>query len=92
MGWRRSISAQLWQGGLNSCYRRTNFKAAWYTGNELELVLFSKVGLYDPKTSTWKYQNTTGTIPEPRLRPCSVAAKGDNDTYEVSLLSGTDHG
>ena len=56
-------------------------------GPNLDLVSFDHISLYDIKTGTWKAQNTTGAIPPPRWRTCSVLARGELDTYEVRMAS-----
>lgn len=47
------------------------------------LVPFDYVSLFNPITGEWRNQSTTGAIPTPRRRGCSVGVPGDNGTYEV---------
>jgi hypothetical protein len=45
-----------------------------------DYVSFRKVDIFDPSTSTWHKQNTSGTIPNARDRFCSIGAQGDNSS------------
>jgi hypothetical protein len=46
-------------------------------------ILLDHVTFFNPITGEWRNQSTTGAIPRPRRRYCSVGVPGDNGTYEV---------
>jgi Kelch motif len=50
------------------------------------LVSFNHVFFFNPITGEWQNQSTTGAVPTPRRRACSVGVPGDNGTYEVRAL------
>ncbi|KAF7512875.1 hypothetical protein GJ744_011978 [Endocarpon pusillum] len=53
------------------------------------LVPFDYVSFFNPITGKWRNQSTTGAIPSPRRRACSVGVPGDNGTYEIFLHGGS---
>ncbi|ERF72729.1 hypothetical protein EPUS_04782 [Endocarpon pusillum Z07020] len=53
------------------------------------LVPFDYVSFFNPVTGEWRNQSTTGAIPTPRRRACSVGVLGDNGTYGIILHGGS---
>ncbi|MCJ1468625.1 hypothetical protein MMC07_007254 [Pseudocyphellaria aurata] len=50
---------------------------------------FNNITLYDKKNQVWYSQITSGDIPLPRMYPCAVGIKGDqNNTFEIFIHGG----
>jgi len=62
--------------------------AVSWTDRGSNYVSFQKVNIYDLASRSWHTQTTSGTIPNPRERFCSVGTRGDNGTYEVFIFGG----
>lgn len=51
-------------------------------------IWFQNINMFNPATSTWHNQTASGTIPNSRLRFCSVGVPGDKGTYEIFIYGG----
>lgn len=55
-------------------------------GNGAGLLDFNNLTFYDPVTKEWYWQATTGDVPLPRQKFCTVGLPGPNHTYEMLVL------
>jgi len=54
------------------------------SSDPIAMQSFSEVKFFDPVTKVWYSQKTTGAIPMPRTRPCSVGVEDrESGTYEM---------
>ena len=51
------------------------------------LASMDSITIFDPQSQEWSVQTTSGDKPAPLQNPCVVGLQGDNNTYEVSILS-----
>jgi Kelch motif len=62
--------------------------AVEWTDRGANYISFQEINIYHPATSTWHKQTASGPTPNARARFCSVAAQGDNGTYEIFIYGG----
>ncbi|ERF70547.1 hypothetical protein EPUS_07968 [Endocarpon pusillum Z07020] len=62
--------------------------AVEWTDRGSKYVSFETITIFDSTTNSWHNQIASGTIPDSRPRFCSVAASGDNGTYEIFIYVG----
>ena len=49
---------------------------------------FKNVTIYNTTDKTWRYQDSSGTVPSGRDGVCTVGVQGDNNTYEIFMYGG----
>ncbi|KAF2143194.1 uncharacterized protein K452DRAFT_268529 [Aplosporella prunicola CBS 121167] len=59
-------------------------------GRDRSQIPFNNITIYDPEDGKWYSQTTTGDSPPMRETFCLVGAQGNNDTYEIFVMSGYD--
>ena len=60
---------------------QTSDKTQWAPSNDF--LSLQSINIFDPVTSIWASQTTSGSLPPPRTHFCSVGVQGDNGTFEV---------
>ena len=76
------------EGGLLIVVGGGTSDAVEWTDRGANYISFAETNIFHPATSTWHKQTASGTIPNARARFCSVAAQGDNGTYEIFIYGG----